>query len=615
MLASLPAMAVGFMWDDVVHHAWLSNPQQVHPELERLGLLPDRPGTFATAVMNQFAYTGPDRTARDLMDLGIVPWWSSPTAELRFWRPLASATHWLDHRLWPNSTAAMHLQNTIWLGAAAGVVALVYRRFLGVTWVAGLAAVMYAFDDAYFLPVAWVAGRNTIMAVVFGALALLAHDRWRRQGRLELGALSWLALSACLLSSEFGLSVVFYLLAHSLFLDRAGAKSRLTSLLPALGICLVWWGSYRGLGYGVRETGMYVDPLSSPGFFASGLLERGPLLVLGQWGLPPAALNAYLSPPLRQWHGSIAVMFVLLLAVWLAPLVVRDRVAAFFATGMVLSLVLASAGSPAHDRRLLFAGVGAMGLIGRMLSGWYLGDPHLPQFRPWRRLVAASITPLLIVHLGLALGHRGLIASSMFEANRVGEETALVSSVPKLAGQTLVVINSPSPFTILFSPYLRAEAGLEVPRRVRVLAPAYSALELRRTSDRTLVLEAKADSLRTLQMVPRTPPVHPVYYLWQSNRVFRSRAGGTGRWESIAVEGMRISVLDVGRDGFPRRVSFSFDRSLDDPDLVWVVWDWQRWGYAEVEPPQAGRTWHFRGPLDGEPVPGTAELLSWQPAR
>lgn len=615
VLASLPGLAVGFMWDDVVHHAWLNTSQEIHPELRRLGLLPDEPGALRTAMMEQFAYTGPDRTARDLMQMGIVPWWSSPAAELRFWRPLASVTHWLDHLLWPNSTSAMHLQNAVWLGAGVGFVSLIYRRFLGMTWVAGLAAVLYAFDDAFFLPVAWIAGRNTIMAVVFGALTLLAHDRWRREGRRRLGALSWLALAACLLSSEFGLSVVCYLVGYSFFLDRGPLEKRLGALLPAFMVCLVWWVSYRSLGYGVHETGMYVDPVDNPAFFTAGLVERGPLLVLGQWGIPPAALNAYLSPPLSQVHWFIAVMFVPLLAVWIGPLILRDRVAAFFATGMILSLVLASSGSPAHDRRLLFAGIGAMGLVGRLLSGWYLGDPKLPQNHLWRRLMGTSVAALLIMHLGLAVGVRAFIAGSMAEGNRVGEETALVSSVPDLAGQILVVVNSPSPFTMLFTPYLRAQAGLEIPRRLRTLAPAYSDLELLRTSDRSLVVQTTADSLRTLGPEIRYPPVHPVYYLWQSNDVFRARAQRSSGREPILLEGVEISVIEVGSDGFPKRVSFTFDRSLDDPDLTWVYWDWQRWDYVAVELPEVGRSRQVQGPLDGEPVPGTVELLSWRSGR
>ena len=67
-------------------------------------------------------------------------------------------------------------------------VALLYRRILGPTWVAGLAALLYAIDEAHAAPAAYIANRNALIATCFGVLCLLCfararQERWRRQAR------------------------------------------------------------------------------------------------------------------------------------------------------------------------------------------------------------------------------------------------------------------------------------------------------------------------------------------------------------------------------------------------------------------------------------------------
>ena len=53
-----------------------------------------------------------------------------------------------------------------------GALAALYRRLMGATAAAGLAALFYAIDDAHGPPVAFLANRNAMMATLFGVLAV-----------------------------------------------------------------------------------------------------------------------------------------------------------------------------------------------------------------------------------------------------------------------------------------------------------------------------------------------------------------------------------------------------------------------------------------------------------
>ena len=97
--------------------------------------------------MFRFFHGDPGRTGR-LMDLGLYPWWTYPGLKAEFLQALTVLTHRLDYALWPDSPVLMHAHSLLWLGAAVAATAAFYRRMLGATWVAGVAALLFAVDDA-----------------------------------------------------------------------------------------------------------------------------------------------------------------------------------------------------------------------------------------------------------------------------------------------------------------------------------------------------------------------------------------------------------------------------------------------------------------------------------
>ncbi len=146
------------------------------------------------AEMFRFFNGNPTRAGR-LVDMGLFPWWTDLELKGEFLQALTVLTHRLDYALWPDSPALMHAQNLFWLGTAVAAASVFYRRVNGPTWVAGLAALLYALDDARGATSGLICNRNVLIAATFGFSALIAHDRWRREGS-RASALLALALVA-----------------------------------------------------------------------------------------------------------------------------------------------------------------------------------------------------------------------------------------------------------------------------------------------------------------------------------------------------------------------------------------------------------------------------------
>ena len=130
----VPALSVGWLLDDYYHRAVLL-------EIPRFRELLGPP-----AEMFRFFRGDPVRMGR-LMDLGLFPWWTDPSIKAEFLQALTVLTHRLDYMLWPDSPVLMHAQSLFWLGAAVAAAAAFYQRIMGPTWVAAVAALLFAVDE------------------------------------------------------------------------------------------------------------------------------------------------------------------------------------------------------------------------------------------------------------------------------------------------------------------------------------------------------------------------------------------------------------------------------------------------------------------------------------
>lgn len=550
-LLTLPALWTGWQFDDYIHRA----------------ILRARPGAagLGPATMELFSFLGGDSAATTAaVARGELAWWTLPEARQAFWRPLSGLTHWLDYQLWPDAPALMHLHSLAWLAALVAAVALLYRGLMGPTAAAGLAALLYAADDARGFAAAWLANRNALCAALFGTLAILAHARWRASGRRRAlwWSLLWLGLG--LLAGEAAVAALGYLAAYALWAEpapqalpglAARARSALLSLAPALALTGLWRALYGAMGYGAWGTA-YLDPAAEPLRYAREALGRGPLLLLGQWTPLPAELSPFLAPREGRllWGGALILLAGLAWVCW--PLLRADRQARFWATGMLLALPPACAALPAN-RLLFFVGLGAMGLLARLACAEGLG-----------RARRAALRVLLVLHLGLG---PLLLPLAAYSPALLGSAEAAIATLPAdpgVVGRELVVIAAPSVFGLSVLGQVRADAGQPAPARALLLAPGLAGVRVERPDAATLVLRPAGGYLLGFDSVFRAP-WHPM-------------APG----QQVRLGGVTATVLALTADGRPAAAAFHFGGPLEGPGRQLLVW--RRGAYAPFTPPEVG---------------------------
>jgi hypothetical protein len=550
VLLFLPVLDVGFMMDDYVQRITHEGGIQIVPR-------PD---------WDLFRFVGPDRAEFALSrDRGEVPWWAPPTYKLAFFRPLAGLWAWADYHWFPDSAGLMHAENILLFASMAVLAGLLYRRLLATAWVAGLAALLFAWDDAHSFVVVWISNRNAVLAGVFGLLALWLHDRARRDGARAAGILAPFALALALLSSEAAVATLGYLAAYALFLDDRTPRERLRSLAPFAVVALGWAAIYKVRGYGTSGSGFYVDPGGEPGTFVFAVVKRLPILLLGQFGLPPADLWPQTVEP--KVIPLVAVTALLAgLAVVFARVLRKDRTCLFFATGMLLSLIPVCATWP-NDRLLLFSGFGAFGLIATFLSRAHAVEKPGPRFST--RVVAGVMILVHVVLAPLLLPLRARAVGTMLhEYVAAGERTLPTSLV-----STLVVVNAPDPLVAGMAGAKRhyeQSNGKPLTSRLRQLTVVSVGDEIvERVDDHTLSLSASEG-----------------FFHDPFSQVFRSPSMLFHAGDVSRVAGMRAEIMEAGEDGIPRRIQIHFDAPLDDPSMVWVTWVHQ--GFVPFKLPSPG---------------------------
>jgi hypothetical protein len=556
VVLALPALWAGMMIDDFYHREVLRG-ESAYRDL--LG---------PPADMFRFFRGDPVRTGR-IMDIGAFPWWTDPTLKAEMLQSVTVLTHRLDYLLWPDSPVLMHAHSLLWLGAAVAAAAIFYRRMLGATWAAAVAAFLLAIDDARGTTVGFIANRNVLIAATFGLSALVWHDRARRGGSLLAPLVSVLLLGLALFSKEEGIGTCAYLGAYALFVDPKGWLRGCLAILPHTAVVAGWRALRGSWGFGVQNVGVYIDPLTDPAPFAAALPERVPLMLFGQWGPIPAEAVALLRPPYSSIFWWVAVALIGLLFLALLPILKRDRVARFWAAGMLFATVPVSATLP-MDRLLTFVGLGAFGLLAQF---WALvfDKSASAAASPWWRMVATPLAWFFVaVHavgapLALPFRAKNPVAPSWIE-HRLYVQAPLG---PDIAKKTLVVVNAPSVAHAGYLTFHRLAAGKPIPLHTRVLAPAVPAVTIRR-------LDA-----RTLEIKPAWG-----YLQFVLDQVFRSARRPLALGEQVKLTGMTATVTALTSDNRPAVATFRFDEALESPSLVWLCY--RRAGFEPFALPAVG---------------------------
>jgi hypothetical protein len=596
IVVSLPALRFPPLNDDYVQRAMLVGSSQG----ARLGFVPAEPASLRTALSDLLIAVHPDQNLKSLKTYGALPWWTCEQYRVAFWRPLASLTHWLDYRLLPQSFTWMHLHSILWYSAVVLAVAMLYRRLIDLSWVAGLAGLLYVLDDNGYFPTMWVANRNLLMSLFFGILAILAHDRWRRQTTSEIKnqksrlapVLVLLCLLGSILSAEAGVATFAYLFAYEATLERGPWRRRALALAPSVVVILGWRVLYNLQGYGTVGGGFYFDPGRDPAGYALAVLARAPFLWGGQWTTVPADLFGFLPPVSKALMWLLLAGVALLLPIALLPMLRVNRRARFWLVGMYVAALPFCATIP-MSRSLLFAGLGGFGLIAEALAGWLRREPWTQGLGRRRGVVHAVVIALAMAHLPWAAVTRvtaARVASAMDD--RVARTMALRDAGCR-PDQDLVVVNACNPLSLLYEPYRNICQNEPLPRSLRMLTPGFNAVRLLRTGPRRVIVRAVSHSLLDCQPGKRMDFVYLYRYL--------SDVRGTGHplraGQRISLPRMEVEVLAVDDRGLPTEAAFDFDVSLEDASLKWLFWEWESERYEPFSIPPVGASVGLVGPF------------------
>ena len=552
-----PAIATGYILDDYFHTVALRSGAST-------------PGV-TRAAWDAYRFASSPEQIQQLVELCVVPWWSDPQARMAFFRPLASLTLWLDHRLWPSAPALMHLHSLCWYGLLLLVVAAVYRRFaVGANrfGFAGAALLLYGIDDAHAWSVGWLANRAALGALAVGLAALLAHDRWRSSGKPRF---LWASLALLALALGFGESViqaVAYLIAYAWFFDSGSRVTRCKSLAPYAVLLVVWRLAYVVGGYGAAGTSFYTDPVGDPIRFTLLAAERLPVLLSAQLGGLSADLGDLLQYAAPAWvimltPLCLAVAFV---CAWmLYPFWRSRREVRFWTSGMLLSMLPVCALPPA-DRLLIGPGVGGSALVAIVLLAT-LDRARETRSRS-RRLWAAS---LAVVHLGIAPLLLPVQAYGLsFVDKYIGDAERSIPEDENVADKTVVLLNPPTDEFGIYAPMRRRARGGVMPKQLRWIATGDSDLAVRRLDANPVIVRpsrgffapGSIGTLRTSQ--------------------FQSHVG-----DVVALDGLEITTTQVTDDGRPAEAKLAFDAPLDGDGMIWMRWN-DRDGFEPLTLPAIG---------------------------
>jgi hypothetical protein len=532
------------------------------------------------APSNPFRFLDGDPAhIRRLMDLGVVPWWGHPGLKAVLWRPLTVLCLRLDYTLWPKSAWLMHVHSLLWFGAAVALVALLYRRIGGVCWGSGLAALLFAIDDAHAIPAAWIANRNVLIALVFGVLAILLHHKWRESQARWAAPAAVLMLTLSLLAKEEGLSTTAYLFAYAMFLDKGSRVERLLSLMPYLIAVVAWRMAWSAAGGGGANIGIYADPLAATPIYLGNLAAWAPPLLLGQWALPPSefALLVGAEPP-HPAYWSAAVAFIVVVTLVMLPHVWRDRLSRFYGLGMVLSLLPICAAGPA-DRLLGFVGLGAMGLLARFIECFFTAMRN-ERHAFIRRAPALGLVGLFVlVHLVLAPVM--LLVRSTWPLGPPSLHRQLELDMPCGVEDTdrdFVLLTAPSVLHMAEFTVRRALEGQPLPRSVRLISPSLAGVLVERRSARVLAIQPT-----------------PAYLALIGDQLFRPPSSHFQLGDEVRLEGMRAVITELDANQRPSEVEFHFAADLHDSSLKFFRWD--AGNFVQCAPPPTGSSLEITAPI------------------
>jgi hypothetical protein len=544
-------------------------------------------------AMAQGAYASPrapldlfdfvDGSALDqvrLMNFGSLPWWTVDRLRMRMLRPLASALSQVDQRLFGKNALPYHVHSMLWWVALLLAAAALFRRLFSPP-LAAISLLLFALEEGQTLNLGWLASRGALVAMTFTLLGLLAHLRWRRDGEHKAVYYSALCFSLALLSGEWAFPLMGYVVAFELLDSEGSWRRRALALLPS-GIPSLVFALVRGaLGYGARNSGVYTDPLSEPMSYLRMIGQRMPVFFADMVFAVPAHYFSLGSPWRDQllstgwipqelwlrmpgwqfWHLQIGVCAMLTVAaiVWSilparpAP---ERRELRWLLLGALFSLLPMVSSFP-HARLVLPASLACAAVSAVTLHEcWLRVGRRWRQHERLRALLAAALAGAVIYFQVYSAGERSYDEARGSDHYFTSIRRHMVDAElddKTVAQQRVVVLGVIEHTAMVFAPYARWVFGHPLPRSWWTLSAAPIAMDVYRPAPAVLELSALGGTFLTSE----------IEQLYRAER-FPMRVG-----QRIAIDGLTVDIVRIDQ-GFPQTVRFTFDKSVDDPQYVFL---------------------------------------------
>jgi len=519
-----------------------------------------------------------------LVSQSSLPWWSVDGIRLAFFRPLSSALLVFDHALAGRHPLAYHLHSMAWYILAVLAAALLFRRLLPERE-AALAALLFTVSPAHWMAVAWPSARHDAISGALCAFALLLHVEARERRADGSRWLSWASFGCAVLAltgGETALALFGFVAAYELIGRCEPLSLRLRALAPWGALFVAYAALYEGFGFGVRGAGGYVDPVAQTRSYLELLPGRLAVYLNAALLCVPSEL-ATLLPKTARFLAALGVVAGLVFAGLMrraARALDRGlaRTLGWLLVGALLSLLPAAASMPG-DRVLLQANFALAPALSVLLM--YAGSAAQSLSATW--FARAGVALFGLVHLVLAPLSFAFGAWQLASTSHAAMDAAAKAEIPARPGLAVLGIGLADPLVGMYLPASLYLAPRPEPRPSAVHLLSTSAHDhlLQRTGERTLevaivdgaLLEGPLESL----FRPESAPL---------------RAG-----DRLPLGAWTVQILQeiAGR---PTRFAVSFDRSLDDPSLSFLIW--KDGGLRALAPPRVGErvlVKHEPGPM------------------
>ncbi len=572
-----------FFADDFIQHFAFQGDSQ----LEQQGFAGSKtPGSLAFAIEHQFLFFNPHHdNYTALQESGSLPWWLADDAQIHFWRPLTTLSHWLDYQLWPDSPQLMHVHSAAIVFLAWLAFFFVYKRLLPNSAWANVALLLLVLDVSLVFPLDWLAARNSLLLLLIAPLMLLALLRKNVLGY----SLALLAYGAALLSAEAGVSFLGFVLAYLCFLNDKSWRHKLGLFGAFLAITVLWRSYYHMQHYGALGVGHYIDMLYAPWAFIQHALLFYPVLVVHTLS-GAEGVDFYLQ---GHWRYLLALLGYGLLAL---PIIVARRLAiannvwGFFYLSALLSLVPLSSIALSDPR---------MSVLPFAFFAPALAMIIVAFFQRQQALLATSIGVKSIVYLAIAchivISTLALLALSLLPSQNSDAADARFNQFDTDAAHILI-INSVDPFRLMYQPYRTAFYQQTVPASVRSLLLAQSTVHIERLSETEYQLtQQQGMRLSVAENIAYNPMLvggvegmsHLLMgFFHDGNYDFYS-----GQPFDYAESEIRITQLVDKR---PKSIIVRLKKT----DITWLFWDWHSRQYQQLPTLAVGETREIKGKHD-----------------